>query len=163
MTAVSGSTPARARFAGTTERGSIIMRTYREEYQFPTQGDGTIVDLTGAVRSILGSSGISEGQLTVFVPGSTGAVTTIEYEPGLLEDLPGLFERLVPSGVSYRHDLTWGDGNGFSHLRAALVGPSLAVPLAGGEMTLGTWQQIVFLEFDTAPRDRRVVVSIIGE
>jgi secondary thiamine-phosphate synthase enzyme len=140
-----------------------MMRTYRDEHQFTTRGDGTIVDLTAAVRAILGSSGISDGQLIVFVPGSTGAVTTIEFEPGLLEDLPSLFERLVPSGVSYRHDLTWGDGNGYSHLRASLVGPSLAVPLAAGEMTLGTWQQIVFLEFDTKPRDRRVVVSIVGE
>ena len=139
------------------------MKVHEEEHRFSTDGDGTIVNLTGPVESILASSGISKGSVTVFVPGSTGAVTTIEYEPGLLDDMPRLFEKLIPSGITYSHDRTWGDGNGFSHLRAALVGPSLTVPVSGGAMTLGTWQQIVFLEFDNRPRNRRIVIHVIGE
>ena len=101
--------------------------------------------------------------LTVMAPGFTAGITTIEYEPGLLRDLPDLFERIVPSGVVYGHDATWGDGNGFSHLRSALVGPSLTVPVSGGELVLGTWQQIVFLDFDNRPRSRRVHFSLVGE
>jgi secondary thiamine-phosphate synthase enzyme len=139
------------------------MKTYEGDYAFSTDGDGTIIDLTDNLDVILKESGVTTGQLTIFVPGSTGAVTTIEYEPGLLADLPRLFERLIPSGISYDHDATWGDGNGFSHLRAALVGPSLTVPVSGSRMTLGTWQQIVFLEFDNRPRRRSVRISIIGE
>lgn len=139
------------------------MKTYGDEYRFSTDGDGTIVNITEPVESILGASGVMTGQLTVFIPGSTGAVTTIEYEPGLIEDMPRLFERLVPAGVTYGHDRTWGDGNGFSHLRASLVGPSLTIPVSNGSLSLGTWQQIVFLEFDNRPRDRRVAISVVGE
>jgi len=139
------------------------MRAHEGEYAFETEGDGTIVDLTGPVAALLLESGVRTGQLTVFCPGSTGAVTTIEYEPGLLRDLPELFARLAPASAPYHHDATWGDGNGFSHVRAALVGPSVTVTVSGGEMTLGTWQQIVFLEFDNRPRRRRVTVSVIGE
>ena len=138
------------------------MNAYETEYAFSTDGDGTIVDLSGPIESALEASGVVTGQLTAFVPGSTGAVTTIEYEPGLLRDLPELFERIVPAGVTYHHDATWGDGNGFSHLRAALVGPSLTVPVSAGALTLGTWQQIVFLEFDNRPRRRAVHISVIG-
>ncbi|MCK4237373.1 MAG: secondary thiamine-phosphate synthase enzyme YjbQ [Candidatus Krumholzibacteria bacterium] len=111
----------------------------------------------------LRESGLVTGQLTVFVPGSTGAVSTVEYEPGLMKDLPELFEKLIPSGVTYNHDATWGDGNGFSHLRASIVGPSLTIPVSGGELTLGTWQQVIFLEFDNRPRKRIVHISILGE
>lgn len=139
------------------------MKTFEREYRFSTNGDGTILDLTGPVDSILRESGITTGQLAAFVPGSTGAITTIEYEPGLLKDLPQLMDRIVPSKETYSHDATWGDGNGYSHLRAALVGPSLTVPVSGGELALGTWQQVVFLEFDTRPRNRRILISIIGE
>jgi secondary thiamine-phosphate synthase enzyme len=139
------------------------MRIFERDFRFSTEGDGSIVDMTGRARSAVEESGITTGQLTVFVPGSTGAITTVEYEPGLLRDLPELFEKLVPSHVGYKHDATWGDGNGFSHLRAALVGPSLTVPVSGGELVLGTWQQIVFLEFDNRSRDRKVRISIIGE
>lgn len=138
------------------------MDTFKKEHHFDTEGDGTIVDLSPAVESILEESGFVAGLLTVFVPGSTGAVTTIEYEPGLESDMPELFERLVPSSTTYHHDATWGDGNGFSHLRASLVGPSLTVPVSDGRMILGTWQQIVFLEFDNRSRRRKVVISIIG-
>ena len=138
------------------------MKTFEKDYRLATDGDGTIHDLTGSVDAILKESGIRTGQLTVFVPGSTGAVTTIEYEPGLLRDLPELFEKLIPSGRTYAHDATWGDGNGFSHLRAALVGPSVTVPVSGGELTLGTWQQIVFLECDEKGRHRKIYLTLIG-
>lgn len=138
------------------------MKVFEQEHRFSTDGDGTIVDLTNAVQAALTESGVSNGQMTVFVPGSTGAVTTVEYEPGLIGDLPELFENLIPSTTMYRHDATWGDGNGFSHLRASLVGPSLTVPVSGGGLTLGTWQQIVFLEFDNRPRKRTIQISILG-
>jgi len=139
------------------------MVTYEQTLSFRTEGDGTIVDLTGRIEAALSESGVTTGQLVVFVPGSTGAVTTVEYESGLIRDLPEFFERIVPSGTTYHHDATWGDGNGFSHLRASLVGPSLSIPVSGGAMTLGTWQQVVFLEFDNKKRKRTVRVSIIGE
>lgn len=139
------------------------MVTYEQTFSFQTEGDGTIVDLTGRIEAALSESGVTTGQLVVFVPGSTGAVTTVEYEPGLVRDLPEFFERIVPSGRNYHHDATWGDGNGFSHLRASLVGPSLSIPVSEGAMTLGTWQQVVFLEFDNRKRKRTVWVSIIGE
>ena len=139
------------------------MVTYEQVLNFQTEGDGTIVDLTGKIEAALSESGVSTGQLVVFVPGSTGAVTTVEYEPGMIRDLPEFFERIVPSGTTYHHDATWGDGNGFSHLRASLVGPSLSIPVSGGALTLGTWQQVVFMEFDNKKRRRTVRVSIIGE
>ena len=101
--------------------------------------------------------------MTAFVPGSTGGITTIEYEPGLLTDLPEFMERLVPSNKPYKHDQTWHDGNGFSHLRAALVGPDTTVPVVAGEPTLGTWQQVVFLEFDNRARSRSIILQMIGD
>ena len=139
------------------------MVTYERSISFETEGDGTIIDLTGRLEEALAESGVTIGQIVVFVPGSTGAVTTVEFEPGLVRDLPEFFERIIPSGTVYHHDATWGDGNGFSHLRASLVGPSLSIPVSGGAMTLGTWQQVVFLEFDNRKRERRIRVSIIGE
>jgi secondary thiamine-phosphate synthase enzyme len=139
------------------------MVTYEQAFNFKTEGDGTIVDLTGMLEEALSASGVTIGQIVVFVPGSTGAVTTVEYEPGLIRDLPEFFERIIPSGTTYHHDATWGDGNGFSHLRASLVGPSLSIPVSGGAMTLGTWQQVVFLEFDNRMRERTVRVNIMGE
>lgn len=138
------------------------MTTYEKEHVFRTEGDGSVVDLTGPLESALAESGIETGQLVVFVPGSTGAVTTIEFEPGLIQDLPEFFERIVPAGRKYHHDETWGDGNGFSHVRAALIGPSLAIPVSRGGLTLGTWQQVVFLEFDNRARKRTVRISIVG-
>lgn len=134
-----------------------------EQISFQTRGDGDIVDITEAIAGKIQAAGISSGVVTAFVPGSTAALTTIEYEPGLLADLPELFERIVPSNVSYQHDKTWHDGNGFSHLRAALVGPDINIPFVNGQLQLGTWQQVVFLEFDNRPRDRKVILQIIGE
>jgi secondary thiamine-phosphate synthase enzyme len=128
-----------------------------------TSGDGDIIDLTPKVTESVGQSEIKNGMVLVFVPGATAAITTIEYEPGLLADLPEFFERILPSGKSYHHDRTWGDGNGYAHLRSALIGASFACPLISGKLVLGIWQQIVLLEFDNRPRQREIVVQIQGE
>ena len=138
------------------------MKIIQHEIELPTEGHGHIIDLTGEVTAWLGSIGATRGQVTVFVPGSTAAVTTIEFEPGALRDLNEALERLAPSDGSYHHDLRWGDGNGFSHLRAALLGPSLSIPVATGGCVIGTWQQIVLVECDLRPRSRRVVLSFVG-
>jgi secondary thiamine-phosphate synthase enzyme len=134
-----------------------------EEIQFETGGPGDIIDITSKLSDAIHKYGLKSGTVTAFVPGSTGGITTIEYEPGLLKDLPELMEKLVPSDRPYQHDETWHDGNGFSHLRSALVGPDITVPFAAGKLMLGTWQQVVFLEFDNRPRTRRVIFQIIGE
>ena len=136
---------------------------YQEEVRIKTAGEGDIVDITGLVEAVVRRSGISDGVAHVFAIGSTAAISTMEYEPGLLKDLPELMEKLVPSNRPYQHDHTWHDGNGFSHLRSALIGPAITVPFVAGELVLGTWQQVVFLEFDNRPRSRRVVLQIIGE
>jgi len=98
----------------------------------------------------------------VFVPGSTGGLTTIEYEPGLMKDLPEAYERIAPTGITYHHDAAWGDGNGYAHVRASLTGSSVLVPIQNGKMTLGTWQQIIFIDFDNRPRDRNIIVQVTG-
>jgi len=128
-----------------------------------TKGYGHIIDLTENLDRILKKEGLSRGAALVFVPGSTGAVTTIEYEPGLLKDLPEFFEKILPSDESYHHDLTWHDGNGYAHLRAALLGPDLWVPFEKGKLLLGTWQQVVLLDFDNRPRHRKIIVQLFGE
>lgn len=128
-----------------------------------SKGFTQMFDITKKVDAAVKKSGIKDGIVTVFVPGSTGGITTIEYESGLIADLPEMFEKLIPYKAGYEHDATWGDANGGSHLRASLMGPSLTVPFNGGEMTLGTWQQICFIDFDTKPRNRELVVQIIGE
>jgi secondary thiamine-phosphate synthase enzyme len=138
------------------------MHIARHEFELATEGHGHVYDLTEQVTAWLASITASEGQLTVFVPGSTAAITTIEFEPGAVRDLAEALERLAPSDRSYHHDLRWGDGNGFSHLRAALLGPSLTVPVTAGRCLIGTWQQIVLVECDLAPRRRRVVLSFVG-
>ncbi|RKZ07283.1 YjbQ family protein [bacterium] len=139
------------------------MKSVSDAFTFDTGGNGTIVDLSEPLSGFISRSGVSDGLVNVFVPGSTGAVTTTEYEPGLVQDIPEFFEKIIPSDRSYHHDLTWGDANGFSHLRASLLGPSLTVPLSKGQLVLGTWQQVIFLEFDNRPRRRRVVFTVIGE
>ncbi len=125
-----------------------------------TTGDGEVVDLTAGVRSVLGTSGVQLGVATVFAPGATVAVTTIEYEPGAVADLADLLERLVPAAGEYEHNRLNGDTNAHAHLRAALIGPSESIPIVGGELALGTWQQIVLLDFDDRPRERIVSVHI---
>jgi len=133
------------------------------EIEFETHGDGDIIDLTGKVASLIENSDIRSGIITVFTPSATSAITTIEYEPGLLQDLPEFFEEIIPSNFSYKHDRTWHDGNGYAHLRAALIGPDITIPFNEKIISLGTWQQIVFLDFDNRPRKRKVIVQIIGE
>jgi secondary thiamine-phosphate synthase enzyme len=127
-----------------------------------TTGDTDIIDITADVSIKVVESGLTEGHVLIFVPGSTAAITTIENESGVLFDLKEAIERLAPCGISYRHDAKWGDGNGYAHVRAALLGPSLTVPLIKSRLALGTWQQIVLLDFDNKPRDRKVMVSISG-
>lgn len=123
---------------------------------------GAIIDITGHVNSVVQESGIKSGIACIFVPGSTGAVTTIEYEDGVLQDLGKALNRLFPKNIVYRHDSRWGDGNGHSHVKASLIGPSLSVPFTNGTLELGTWQQIVFLELDVRSRNRDLIVQVVG-
>lgn len=139
------------------------MRVLTDTIEVSTRGHTDIVDVTTGVKEVLERSGFQEGQLTVFVSGSTAGVTTIEYEPGLLKDLPEALEKVAPTGVTYHHDATWGDGNGYAHVRSALVGASLTVPFKEGRLLLGTWQQIVVMDFDNRSRQRRIVVQMMGE
>ena len=138
------------------------MKVVSREINFKTTGTDDIKDITPQVREELHKTKLVEGNVTVFVIGSTGAVATVEYEPGLLKDLPEFYEKIIPRKQSYEHDLTWGDANGYSHLRASLQGPSLTIPFTKGELLLGTWQQIIFLEFDNRSRKRRVVLQFMG-
>jgi secondary thiamine-phosphate synthase enzyme len=138
---------------------------YRISYyslSFKTSSDTDIIDITPQVSDKVAESGLTEGQVLLFVPGSTAAITTIEYESGVIGDLKEAIERLAPTGISYRHDAKWGDGNGYAHVRAALLGPSLTVPLVKGRLLLGTWQQIILVDFDNKPRDRKLLVSVSG-
>jgi secondary thiamine-phosphate synthase enzyme len=128
-----------------------------------TRGDGDTIDLTDELAEGLAKSGLTDGVVTLFVPGSTGGITTIEFEPGAVSDLQDVLEAIAPQGRDWRHHLRWGDANGHSHVRSALVGPSLSVPFVGGELCLGTWQQVVLVDFDDRPRTREVVVQFVGE
>ena len=128
-----------------------------------SRGFHDMQDITKKVNDALSLSRIQNGTITVFVPGSTGGLTTIEFESGLEQDFAELMDRIIPQNKSYQHDARWGDGNGFSHVRASLLGPSLTIPVTEGRLTLGTWQQIVFIDFDNRPRDRRLVIQIMGE
>ena len=139
------------------------MKVQTEFFQIVTRGHSDIIDITPQINEILAKSGLKEGQLTVFATGATAAVTTIEYEPGLLKDVPDALDRIAPEKAHYHHDATWGDGNGNSHVRAALVGPSLTVPFVSGQLLLGTWQQIVFIDCDNRSRQRKVPVQLMGE
>lgn len=133
------------------------------ELSLHTQGNCDIQDITPQIQGALRDSGLQAGIATVFCPGSTGGLTTIEYESGVVADLRQVLDEIVPPDRDYRHHLRWGDDNGHSHVRAALIGPSLTVPFVEGRLTLGTWQQIVFLDLDTRPRSRRLVLQILGE
>ncbi len=139
------------------------MGVWMGELSIKTKGEGDVVNITDMVSSAVRSSGISNGIVNVFVVGSTAAVTTIEYEPGLVRDISDILERVAPKNHPYKHHERWGDYNGHSHVRAALIGPSISVPLRDGRLILGTWQQLVFLELDTRPRERRVVLTVVGE
>jgi secondary thiamine-phosphate synthase enzyme len=128
-----------------------------------SKGYTDIIDITPSLRKYVQEAGVDNGNILVFVPGSTGSLTTIEYEPGLLKDLPELLERIIPMHTSYHHDNTWHDGNGYAHLRAALMGSSITIPFADKELQLGTWQQVVFIDFDNRSRQRNLHVQIYGE
>jgi len=136
---------------------------FSEMISLKTKGFSDFIDMTPHVLEVLKRSGIEDGLVTVFCPGSTGSVTTIEYEPGVLRDLQKAIEKIAPSDIPYEHDKRWGDGNGFSHVRAALMKPSLSIPLIKGKLTLGTWQQIVFIDFDNRRRERNIFVHVMGE
>jgi secondary thiamine-phosphate synthase enzyme len=139
------------------------MAVITKSFNIKTKGDTDILDITHQVGKALEETQLKNGILTVFVPGSTAGITTTEYEPGLLQDLPVTFERLVPKAGEYKHNLTWGDGNGYAHVRAALLKSFFTVPFIDGEMILGTWQQIILVDFDNRRRERKVFVQIIGE
>ena len=139
------------------------MQTITKSIEISSRGHTDIIDLTRDVQELLRDSGLSEGNLTLFVSGSTAGITSIEYEPGLLRDLPEAFEKFAPTGVTYHHDAAWGDGNGYAHVRAAMLGASFTTPFTAGKLLLGTWQQIVLIDFDNRPRQRSVVVQMMGE
>jgi secondary thiamine-phosphate synthase enzyme len=138
-----------------------MIKTY--EIDRRTTAGTDVLDLTDELASKLADSGVRTGQVLVFTPGSTAAVTTIEYESGVVQDLKDAIERLAPADMHYAHDARWGDGNGYSHVRSALVGGSFCVPVVDGRLVLGTWQQVVLLDFDNHGRTRRIVVQVSGE
>lgn len=138
------------------------MQIITDSIPVATRGNDDIIDITGQVAEIVMNSTLQEGTATVFVSGSTAGVTTIEYEPGLIADLPEAFEKIAPVNRRYHHDDTWHDGNGHAHVRAALLGPSLTVPFKNARLLLGTWQQIVIVDFDNRNRKRDIVVQIMG-
>ncbi len=138
----------------TVKTGSIALTT---------RGDTDIHDITEAIADVIAQSGLKSGVVTVFCPSSTSALTTIEYESGAVSDLKRLFEEIIPQNREYAHNARWHDGNGHSHVRASLLGPSLTIPFVNGELTLGTWQQVIYVDFDNKPRRRELVVQMIGE
>src|SRR3954454_5663492 len=133
------------------------------QLQFKTRGDGDTLDITPQVKQALDETGMRDGVVTLFVVGSTAGLTTIEYEPGAVADLGRAFQGIAPQGIDYEHHKRWHDDNGHSHVRAALLGPSVGVPFVDGALTLGTWQQIILIDFDTSPRQRTVVAQFLGE
>lgn len=139
------------------------MTCISEKISFRTKSEGDIVDITSRVQKAVSKSNLRDGIACIFVPGATGAITTIEYEPGLLSDLPDALDRLFPRDITYQHQLRWHDGNGHSHVRASFIGPSITVPFSDNQLILGTWQQIVFLELDNSARQRDVLVQMVGD
>ena len=135
----------------------------QKKLHLSTKGFNDIVDITPMLRSFIEETTLNNGHVLVFVIGSTGGLTTIEYEPGLIQDVPEMLEKIAPMRARYHHDDTWHDGNGYAHLRAALVGPSLTIPFQEGRMQLGTWQQVVFIDFDNRSRQRTLHIQIYGE
>ncbi|UCF68398.1 MAG: YjbQ family protein [Acidobacteriota bacterium] len=139
------------------------MPAHAFEFELETKGFCDVVDVTGRISRLLEQSAVTNGLLTIFTPGATAGVTCIEYESGAVRDLKRAIERMAPQDVPYDHDARWGDGNGFSHVRAALIGPSMTIPVSHGQLTLGTWQQVVVIDFDNRSRQRRVRVQIVGQ
>jgi secondary thiamine-phosphate synthase enzyme len=139
------------------------MGVYSDQINIKTDGEVDIIDITGEIQNSINKSKLKDGIICIFVPGSTGTLTTIEYEPGLMKDLPQALEKIAPKGIYYNHHETWHDDNGHSHVRASLMGPSITVPFRNKKLIHGTWQQIVFVELDTSPRNREIIVQIVGE
>ncbi len=139
------------------------MKIITENYSFKTRGNCDIVNLSDNLIKALTISGLNEGNVTVFVTGSTASISTIEYEPGLKKDLPEILDKFIPSGKKYHHNDTWGDHNGHAHLRSTLFGCSQTIPFVNGTLLLGTWQQVILIDFDERPRQRKVVFQFIGE
>jgi secondary thiamine-phosphate synthase enzyme len=144
-------------------KGDYSMKIVHGRISINTKGNGDFINISSHLLNMLKDSDLQSGIMTVFVSGSTAGITTFEYEPGLIRDLKEFYDKVAPSNVHYHHDETWGDANGFSHIRATLTGPSLTIPLEKGKLLLGTWQQVVLVEFDNRPRKRDVVVQIMGE
>lgn len=134
-----------------------------EVIELSTRGNAEVMDITGEVEGVVVECGIRNGLVTIFSPSATSALTTIEFEPGCVADLKRLFDEILPTDREYKHNLKWGDGNGHSHIRAALLKASLSVPFVEGKLTLGTWQQIIFVDFDTRSRQRNLIVQVMGE
>ncbi len=139
------------------------MTVYQAELNLKQTYEGDIIDITSEISQIVSKSGINNGIVSIFNAGSTGAIITLEYEPGLLKDIPDFLERIIPKNMNYFHEQTWHDGNGHSHVRASLLGPSLTVPVNNSNVFHGTWQQIAFIELDAKPRKRKLMITVIGE
>jgi len=139
------------------------MTIVTESTTIQTRGNCDISDITSEVTEKVNESGITNGTVTLFITGSTAGITTIEYEPGLVTDFKNMWDRLIPQNIPYEHNKAWGDGNGHSHVRASMLGASLTIPFVDKSLTLGTWQQIVFVDFDNRPRSRKIVLQIMGE
>ncbi|MFW6131108.1 MAG: secondary thiamine-phosphate synthase enzyme YjbQ [Candidatus Aminicenantaceae bacterium] len=139
------------------------MKIISDSISLSTKGYNDMLDITSGIVEKLSKHKMHNGIVSLFVPGATGGLTTIEYEPGLKKDFSELMEKIIPSDVTYGHDARWGDGNGFSHIRASLLGPSLVVPFSEGNLNLGTWQQIVFVDFDNRSRSRKILIQFMGE
>jgi secondary thiamine-phosphate synthase enzyme len=138
------------------------MEIITDRFSVSSQGESEVLDITENVSALLARHNLKEGVVTVFVPGSTASITTTEFEPGLRRDIPEALNRIVPKSSRYHHDETWHDGNGHSHVRASLMGPSLTIPFSRGELLLGTWQQIVLVDHDNRPRERTIIVQLMG-
>jgi len=139
------------------------MKIKTEKFSISTHGNTHMVDITPQLKTILSQSEFEEGQMTIFAPGATAGISTVEYEPGLIKDIPEMFDRIAPAGQTYHHNETWHDGNGHSHCRATLMGPSMTVPFENKSLILGTWQQVIYVDFDNRARQRQVVVQMMGE
>jgi secondary thiamine-phosphate synthase enzyme len=146
-----------------TKKGFGNMSVVYNEINIRTKGEVDIIDITSEIQDIVTKSKVKNGLVCVFIPGSTGAITTIEYEPGLMQDLPRALEVLAPKDIYYKHHETWHDDNGHSHVRASLIGGSETFPVRDGKLIHGTWQQVVFVELDTRPRNRNIIVQIVGD
>ena len=139
------------------------MKVVSDTIEMHTEGEGDMIDMTSQLSDIVKESKIKNGTVTIFVSGSTAAVTTIEYESGLIHDFPVMLSRIVPKDIEYEHDNTWHNGNGHSHVRSSLIGPSITIPIIHSKLTLGTWQQVVLLEMDTRSRNRTIILQIMGK